>query len=120
MNYKFRKNYYKLIIGTLICLLLAFLYLGNYNLIENIDNIDNKDIMAMSKQMKNVDTTTTTTTDEHEKKTNIDEAQRKKLYDANNKVHAENGGYDENSDASKSILGAQDLKAKLIGKNTYK
>jgi Zn-dependent oligopeptidase len=117
MNYKFRKNYYKLIIGTLICLLLAFLYLGNYNLIENIDN---KDIMAMSKQMKNVDTTTTTTTDEHEKKTNIDEAQRKKLYDANNKVHAENGGYDENSDASKSILGAQDLKAKLIGKNTYK
>jgi len=119
MNYKFRKNYYKLIIGTLICLLLAFLYLGNYNLIENIDNIDNKDIMAMSKQMKNVDTTTTTT-DEHEKKTNIDEAQRKKLYDANNKVHAENGGYDENSDASKSILGAQDLKAKLIGKNTYK
>jgi Zn-dependent oligopeptidase len=77
--------------------------------------------MAMSKQMKNVDTTTTTTTtDEHEKKTNIDEAQRKKLYDANNKVHAENGGYDENSDASKSILGAQDLKAKLIGKNTYK
>ena len=117
MNYKFRKNYYKLIIGTLICLLLAFLYLGNYNLIENIDN---KDIMAMSKQMKNVDTTTTTTTDEHEKKTNIDEAQRKKLYDANNQVHAENGGYDENSDASKSILGAQDLKAKLIGKNTYK
>jgi len=117
MNYKFRKNYYKLIIGTLICLLLAFLYLGNYNLIENIDN---KDIMAMSKQMKNVDTTTTTTTDEHEKKTNIDEAQRKKVYDANNQIHAENGGYDENSDSSKSILGAQDLKAKLIGKNTYK
>jgi Zn-dependent oligopeptidase len=117
MNYKFRKNYYKLIIGTLICLLLAFLYLGNYNLIENIDN---KDIMAMSKQMKNVDTTTTTTTDEHEKKTNIDEAQRKKVYDANNQIHAENGGYDENSDSSKSIVGAQDLKAKLIGKNTYK
>jgi Zn-dependent oligopeptidase len=113
MNYKFRKNYYKLIIGTLICLLLTFLYLGNYNLIENIDN---KDIMAMSKQMKSVDTTT----DEHQKKTNIDEAERKKLYDANNKVHAENGGYDENSDSSKSILGAQDLKAKLIGKNTYK
>jgi Zn-dependent oligopeptidase len=115
MNYKFRKNYYKLIIGTLICLLLAFLYLGNYNLIENIDN---KDIMAMSKQMKSVDTTTTT--DEHQKKTNIDEAERKKLYDANNQIHAENGGYDENSDSSKSILGAQDLKAKLIGKNTYK
>jgi Zn-dependent oligopeptidase len=113
MNYKFRKNYYKLIIGTLICLLLAFLYLGNYNLIENIDN---KDIMAMSKQMKSVDTTT----DEHQKKTNIDEAERKKLYDANNKVHSENGGYDENSEASKSILGTQDLKAKLIGKNTYK
>jgi len=117
MNYKFRKNYYKLIIGTLICLLLAFLYLGNYNLIENIDN---NDIMAMSKQMKSVDTATTTTTDEHEKKTNIDEAERKKLYDANNQVHAENGGYDENSDSSKSIVGAQDLKAKLIGKNTYK
>jgi hypothetical protein len=115
MNYKFRKNYYKLIIGTLICLLLAFLYLGNYNLIENIDN---KDIMAMSKQMKSVDNTTTT--DEHQKKTNIDEAERKKLYDANNQVHAENGGYDENSDSSKSIAGAQDLKAKLIGKNTYK
>jgi Zn-dependent oligopeptidase len=74
--------------------------------------------MAMSKQMKSLDTITTT--DEHQKKTNIDEAQRKKLYDANNQVHAENGGYDENSDSSKSILGAQDLKAKLIGKNTYK
>jgi uncharacterized protein (DUF3084 family) len=113
MNFKFRKNYYKLIIGTLICLLLAFLYLGNYNLIENIDN---KDIMAMSKQMKSVDTNV----DQNQKEGNIDEAERKKLYDANNKVHAENGGYDENSDSSKSISGAQDLKAKLLGKNTYK
>jgi len=113
MNFKFRKNYYKLIIGALICLLLAFLYLGNYNLIENIDN---KDIMAMSKQMKNADTNV----DQHQKKTNIDEAEREKLYNANNQVHAENGGYDENSNSSKSILGAQDLKAKLIGKNTYK
>ena len=113
MNFKFRKNYYKIIIGTLICLLLGFLYLGNYNLVENIDN---KDIIAMSKELKSSDNKNV---DEHQKKTNISDAQRTKVYDANNMVHAENGGYDPNSSSSKSILGAQDLKAKLIGKNTY-
>ena len=41
MALKFRKkNYYKIIITILICLLLGFLYLGNYNLRESLDNND--------------------------------------------------------------------------------
>ena len=36
MNFKFRKKYNVIIIISLICLLLGFLYLGNYNLIENL------------------------------------------------------------------------------------
>jgi hypothetical protein len=38
MALKFRKNYYKITITVLICLLLGFLYLGNYNLIEGVTN----------------------------------------------------------------------------------
>jgi len=40
MALKFRKKnkkYYKIIITILICLLLGFLYLGNYNLRESLD-----------------------------------------------------------------------------------
>ena len=45
MALKFRnknknKKYYKIIITILICLLLGFLYLGNYNLRESIKNND--------------------------------------------------------------------------------
>jgi len=41
MYFTFRKNIYKIIIIFLICLLLAFLYLGNYNLIETFkENLD--------------------------------------------------------------------------------
>jgi hypothetical protein len=43
MVFKFRKknkNYYKIIITILICLLLVFLYLGNYNLRESLKNND--------------------------------------------------------------------------------
>jgi uncharacterized protein YneF (UPF0154 family) len=41
MYFTFRKNIYKIIIIFLICLLLAFLYLGNYNLIETFKkNLD--------------------------------------------------------------------------------
>jgi hypothetical protein len=43
MALKFRrknKNYYKIIITILICLLLGFLYLGNYNLRERLENND--------------------------------------------------------------------------------
>jgi hypothetical protein len=45
MALKFRKKnkkYYKIIITILICLLLGFLYLGNYNLRESLKN--NNDI----------------------------------------------------------------------------
>lgn len=41
MALKFRKKnkkYYKIIITILICLLLGFLYLGNYNLRESLEN----------------------------------------------------------------------------------
>jgi hypothetical protein len=43
MALKFRnknKKYYKIIITILICLLLGFLYLGNYNLRESLKNND--------------------------------------------------------------------------------
>ena len=43
MASKFRKKnkkYYKIIITILICLLLGFLYLGNYNLRESLENND--------------------------------------------------------------------------------
>jgi len=43
MSLKFRKKnkkYYKIIITILICLLLGFLYLGNYNLRESLKNND--------------------------------------------------------------------------------
>ena len=43
MALKFRKKnnkYYKIIITILICLLLGFLYLGNYNLRESLTNKD--------------------------------------------------------------------------------
>ena len=43
MSSKFRKKnkkYYKIIITILICLLLGFLYLGNYNLRESLKNND--------------------------------------------------------------------------------
>ena len=43
MFLKFRKQnkkYYKIIITILICLLLGFLYLGNYNLRESLENND--------------------------------------------------------------------------------
>ena len=43
MALKFRKKnkkYYKIIITILICLLLGFLYLGNYNLRESLENND--------------------------------------------------------------------------------
>jgi hypothetical protein len=43
MALKFRnknKKYYKIIITILICLLLGFLYLGNYNLRESLDHND--------------------------------------------------------------------------------
>ena len=48
MALKFRKNYYKIIITILICLLLGFLYLGNYNLIEGATNNDDE---AATKQI---------------------------------------------------------------------
>ena len=50
MALKFRKKnkkYYKIIITILICLLLGFLYLGNYNLRENLD-ISGTDISGNS------------------------------------------------------------------------
>jgi hypothetical protein len=49
MALKFRKNYYFIIISILICLLLGFLYLGNYNLIEGATNNDEKDEEATKK-----------------------------------------------------------------------
>jgi hypothetical protein len=47
MALKFRKNnYYKAIIGVLICLLLGFLYLGNYNLRESLETATTDDTLT--------------------------------------------------------------------------
>jgi predicted negative regulator of RcsB-dependent stress response len=53
MALKFRKNnYYKAIIGVLICLILGFLYLGNYNLRESLETATTDDDTLTYQQNK--------------------------------------------------------------------
>ena len=52
MGLKFRKNTYKIIIIFLICLMLAFLYLGNYNFIETFkEHIENNTNAQLQKNV---------------------------------------------------------------------
>lgn len=113
MNFKFRKKYNVIIIISLICLLLGFLYLGNYNLIENLPEENDgkkgdgkKDAGKKDAGKKDAG-----------KKDTFEIMDREAMLKRNSLDHAENGGYD-NSDASRAMFGAQSLTNMLQGKNT--
>ena len=113
MNFKFRKKYNVIIIISLICLLLGFLYLGNYNLIENLPEENDgkkgdgkKDAGKKDAGKKDAG-----------KKDAFEIMDREAMLKRNSLDHAEKGGYD-NSDASQAMFGAQSLTNMLQGKNT--
>ena len=114
MNFKFRKKYNVIIIISLICLLLGFLYLGNYNLIENLpeENDDGKKGDGKKGDGKKGDGKK-----DAGKNDNFEIMDREAMLKRNSLDHAENGGYD-NSDASRAMFGAQSLTNMLQGKNT--
>ena len=113
MNFKFRKKYNVIIIISLICLLLGFLYLGNYNLIENLpeENDGKKDAGKKDAGKKDAGKK------DAGKKDTFEIMDREAMLKRNSLDHAENGGYD-NSDASRAMFGAQSLTNMLQGKNT--
>jgi hypothetical protein len=99
MASKFRKkNYYKTIITILICLLLGFLYLGNYNLIEGA--VGNQD------SSNNVITTPT-----------YKENRAIKSKQANNTIAATGGN--NGSDGYNAQIQAFALSQTLEDKNTF-
>ena len=104
MNFKFRKKYNVIIIISLICLLLGFLYLGNYNLIENLPEENDAGKKGDGKKGDG-------------KKDAFEIMDREAMLKRNSLDHAEKGGYD-NSDASQAMFGAQSLTNMLQGKNT--
>ena len=108
MNFKFRKKYNVIIIISLICLLLGFLYLGNYNLIENLPEENDGKKGDGKKDAGKKDAG---------KKDTFEIMDREAMLKRNSLDHAENGGYD-NSDASRAMFGAQSLTNMLQGKNT--
>lgn len=114
MNFKFRKKYNVIIIISLICLLLGFLYLGNYNLIENLpkENDAGKKDAGKKDDGKKDDGKK-----DAGKNDNFEIMDREAMLKRNSLDHAENGGYD-NSDASRAMFGAQSLTNMLQGKNT--
>lgn len=109
MNFKFRKKYNVIIITILICLLLGFLYLGNYNLIENLPKENDAGKKGDGKK--------DTGKKDAGKKDAFEIMDREAMLKRNSLDHAENGGYD-NSDASRVMFGAQSLTNMLQGKNT--
>ena len=109
MNFKFRKKYNVIIIISLICLLLGFLYLGNYNLIENLPKENDAGKKGDGKKDAGKK--------DAGKKDTFEIMDREAMLKRNSLDHAENGGYD-NSDASRAMFGAQSLTNMLQGKNT--
>ena len=114
MNFKFRKKYNVIIIISLICLLLGFLYLGNYNLIENLP--EENDAGKKGDGKKDTGKKVAGKKDAG-KNDNFEIMDREAMLKRNSLDHAENGGYD-NSDASRAMFGAQSLTNMLQGKNT--
>ena len=114
MNFKFRKKYNVIIIISLICLLLGFLYLGNYNLIENLPKENDA---GKKGDGKKGDGKKDAGKKDAGKNDNLEIMDREAMLKRNSLDHAENGGYD-NSDASRAMFGAQSLTNMLQGKNT--
>ena len=113
MALKFRKNnYYKIIITFLICLILGFLYLGNYNLTESLANND-----ISNNIITNNDTTNTTNTSNTTSTTSYDEMRNNKISDANKALAATGGN--NGSVESNTQIQAFTLAQNLQDKNTF-
>jgi hypothetical protein len=112
MTLKFRKNnYYKIIITFLICLILGFLYLGNYNLTESLANNDISNNIITNNNTTNNNTTNTTST------MTYDEMRNNKISDANKALAATGGnnGSVESNTQTQAFTLAQNLQ----DKNTF-
>ena len=118
MSIKFRsKNYYKIIITILICLLLGFLYLGNYNLIENYQ--DPNEALAIAIDSKEVkDSKGVKDSKEVKDVKNTKDAKHNKEYSRFNDDQTANGGYNEDEISSRALLSSQQLKNVIAGKNS--
>jgi hypothetical protein len=110
MALKFRKNnYYKIIITFLICLILGFLYLGNYNLTESLANNDISNNIITNNDTSNTSNTTSTTSYDEMRNNNISDA---------NKALAATGG-NNGSVESNTQIQAFTLAQNLQDKNTF-
>jgi hypothetical protein len=110
MALKFRKNnYYKIIITFLICLILGFLYLGNYNLTESLANNDISNNIITNNDTTNTTNTTSTTS--------YDEMRNNKISDANKALAATGGN--NGSVESNTQIQAFTLAQNLQDKNTF-
>lgn len=113
MALKFRKNnYYKIIITFLICLILGFLYLGNYNLTESLANND-----ISNNIITNNDTTNTTNTTNTTSTMTYDDMRNNKISDANKALAATGGN--NGSVESNTQIQAFTLAQNLQDKNTF-
>jgi hypothetical protein len=113
MALKFRKNnYYKIIITFLICLILGFLYLGNYNLTESLANND-----ISNNIITNNDTTNTSNTSNTTSTTSYDDMRNNKISDANKALAATGGN--NGSVESNTQIQAFTLAQNLQDKNTF-
>jgi len=109
MALKFRKNnYYKIIITFLICLILGFLYLGNYNLTESLANNDISNNIITNNTTNTSNTTSTMT---------YDEMRNNKISDANKALAATGGN--NGSVESNTQIQAFTLAQNLQDKNTF-
>jgi hypothetical protein len=116
MALKFRKNnYYKIIITFLICLILGFLYLGNYNLTESLANNDISNNIIANNDTTN--TTNTTNTSNTTSTTSYDEMRNNNISDANKALAATGGN--NGSVESNTQIQAFTLAQNLQDKNTF-
>ena len=116
MALKFRKNYYKIIITILICLLLGFLYLGNYNLTESLANNDiSNNIITNTNNTNNSNTNNTNNTTSSTASYN--EMRNNNISNANRALAASGGN--NGSIESNTQIQAFTLAQNLQDKNTF-
>ena len=116
MALKFRKNYYKIIITILICLLLGFLYLGNYNLTESLANNDiSNNIITNTNNTNNSNTNNTNNTTSSTASYN--EMRNNNISNANKALAASGGN--NGSIESNTQIQAFTLAQNLQDKNTF-
>ena len=119
MALKFRKNYYKIIITILICLLLGFLYLGNYNLTESLANNDiSNNIITNTNNTNNSNTNNTNNTNNTTSSTaSYNEMRNNNISNATTALAASGGN--NGSIESNTQIQAFTLAQNLQDKNTF-